>query len=96
MVKVIILASVMIIFLFLIGCAKTVSDTEIQAELKQMSNEELGSIIEETEENKNSALAGRPTAVEYQIQIGNLAYLVPNERMLKLAKIEKLRRGAID
>lgn len=73
----------MVLGLFLIAaCSPQVSDQQLQAELEQMSDEELETIAAEPGEG---ALAGQPTAVEYKpIRIGS--YDVERSRAARLAR----------
>ncbi len=84
--------SLVIISMFLVGCAKEkVSDAELEAQLSDLSAEELDSAIETVEAEDTDALAGQA----YREKIPKKILAVPEDRFLKTAykiKLEKISK----
>ncbi len=79
---------IIILSLFLIGCAKKVSDQQLESELGKLSDEELDALISQAESGKEGALAGQ--AIIYNLPSSVSA--AQNSQVLAVANKIKLGR----
>ena len=85
--KILFLFSLLLVALFLIGCAEEElsleEEQELEAEIEQLSDEELDQVIESMENDEDSALAGQAVFSKFSTNPAralSLAYKVKAER----------------
>ncbi|MBT4111321.1 hypothetical protein HOE37_05670 [Candidatus Woesearchaeota archaeon] len=84
-----VMLGLLVVFMFLVGCTPTeeISDEELEAELSELSAEELDQAIETVESEDTSALAGQAYKKTLTIPRN-----IPKDKFLKTAYKMKLKR----
>jgi hypothetical protein len=84
-----VMLSLLVVSMFLVGCTtEEISDEELEAELSDLSAEELDQAIEAVEAEDSEALAGQA----YMKRTSELSRNIPKDRFLKIAYKERLKK----